>query len=315
MTKFEVGAGDVMPRDFVGYANKPPSFEWPGGCRLAVNFVINYEEGAERNALDGDSDREPLVEAHYEVPPGQRELFAESTYEYGSRVGVWRLLELLDQYQVTPTIFGCALALERNPAATEAFVARRCDFVGHGYRWRPHTGMTREEERDHIRRCVDSIEGATGLRVKGWFTRPPNTLNTRELLAEEGLLYDSGAVNDEIPYFQQVAGKPFLIVPYSLDVNDIKFVKGQFFIASDFAQYAIDCFEALYREGARTPRMMSIGLHSRLIGRPGRISGLERLLEHVAKRTDVWVTGRDQIADFWAQTFAPPGTWNWPHGI
>jgi allantoinase len=304
------GEGTVQ-RDFIGYADEPPNFEWPGGARLAVNFVVNYEEGAERSPLDGDSDREPLVEARYEVPPGERELFSESTFEYGSRVGVWRLLELLDRYRVTPTVFACSVALERNPVVTAALVERGCDFVGHGYRWIPHTGLTREVERDQIRRCVDSIEGMTGQRPRGWFTRPPNTLNTRELLAEEGLLYDSGSVNDDLPYFQSVAGRPFLVVPYSLDVNDTRFFKGQFFTSSDFAEYAIDCFDALYEEAIRVRRMMSVGLHPRIIGRPGRITGLERLLDHVSRHADVWYAERNQIATFWAETFAPSGTWNW----
>lgn len=312
MTRASEHADDRMPRDFVGYAGHPPLVEWPGGARLAVNVVINYEEGAERSPLDGDADREPLVEARYDVPEGERELFMESTYEYGSRVGVWRLLALLDRHHITPTVFASALALERNAEVARALVARGCDFVGHGYRWRPHTGMSREQERDHIRRCVESIARTTGYRVRGWFTRPPNTMHTRELLAEEGLLYDSGAVNDEVPYFQALAGRPFLIVPYSLDINDIKFVKGQFFTAADFAEYAIDSFDTLYRESAETPRMMSIGLHSRLIGRPGRLPGLERVIEHVSRHAGVWWAGRDRIATWWAERQAPPGTWNWP---
>jgi allantoinase len=295
----------LMPRDFIGYANRPPDFEWPGGARLAINFVINYEEGAERSPLEGDADREPLVEARYEVPAGERELFTESTFEFGSRVGVWRLLELLDRYKVTPTIFACAVALERNPLVTKALVERGCDFVGHGYRWIPHTGMSPEREREQIRLCRSSIEATTGYGIKGWFTRPPNTPNTRRLLAEEGFLYDSGAVNDDVPYYQEVSGRPFLVVPYSLDVNDTKFFKDQFFIGSDFAEYGIDSFNVLYRESRRAPRMMSVGLHSRIIGRPGRLAGLERLLEHLRNHDGLWITGRDQIATFWSETFPP----------
>ncbi len=304
-------ADAMMPRDFVGYADTPPGLEWPSGARLAVNLVINYEEGSERSPLDGDTEREPLVEAKYDVPAGERELFTESTFEYGSRVGLWRLLRLLDRYQVRPTVFACAVALERNPAAVRAFLDRGCDFVGHGYRWLPHTGMSRDQEREQIRRCVDSIEKMTGRPVRGWFTRPPNTINTRELLAEEGLLYDSGAVNDDVPYFQPVAGKPFLVVPYSLDVNDTKFFKNQFFTSRDFSRYAIDSFDTLYAESLITPRMMSIGLHSRIIGRPGRLPGLERLLAHIQRHTGVWIAPRDEIAEFWARTFAPEGAWNW----
>lgn len=308
-----IGASSAgVARDFVGYANQLPDFAWPGDARIAVNLVLNYEEGSERTPLEGDATREPLVEAHYAVPEGERELFAESTFEYGSRAGVWRTLELLDEHGIAPTIFACGMALERNPAVTEALMARGCDFVGHGYRWIPHTGMSAEEERAHIARCAASIEALTGVAIRGWFTRPPNTLNTRRLLAEEGLVYDCGAVNDDLPYFVDVEGRPFLVVPYSLDVNDTKFFKNQFFTGREFSDYIIDTFDALYRDGARTPRMMSIGLHARIVGRPGRITGLRSALEHMAAHDGVWFAAREEIADFWLRSFAPAGTWNWP---
>jgi allantoinase len=297
-------------RDFVGYGNELPSFEWPAGRRLALNFVINYEEGSERSPLQGDTDREPLVEAKYDVPAGERELFTESTFEYGSRVGIWRLLEVLDEYQVTATVFACGQALERNPTVAKAFVDRGFDFVGHGYRWLPHTGMSLDEERADIRACAASIAKLTGYRIRGWFTRPPNTVNTRDALVQEGLVYDSGAVNDDLPYFQDVAGRPMLIVPYSLDVNDTKFFKNQFFTARDFETYAVDSFDILHAQSQRSPLMMSVGLHPRIIGRPGRLIGLKRFLEHVRRHPGVWTTGRDAIALFWAKRFAPRGTWN-----
>jgi peptidoglycan/xylan/chitin deacetylase (PgdA/CDA1 family) len=292
-------------RDFVGYGQNPPDFSWPNGARLAVNFVINYEEGAERNLLDGDTTRETLVEAKYDVPEGERELFAESTFEYGSRVGIWRTLQALDDHGVIPTVFASALALERNAPVTEAIIKRGCDVVGHGYRWIPHTGMTVDEERRNIDNCVTALVGLTGRPVKGWFTRPPNTVHTRSLLAQAGLAYDAGSVSDDLPYWDQVDGRPFLIVPYSLDVNDTKFYKGQFFTADDFARYAIDCFEVLLAESARHPRMMSIGLHPRIIGRPARLAGLLRVLDRISARDDVWITGRDAIADFWQERFPP----------
>jgi allantoinase len=299
-------------RDLIGYADRPPEFVWPGGARLAVNVVLNYEEGAERTALDGDLVREPLVEAHYDVPAGERELFAESTFEYGSRVGVWRTLALLDEFAVTPTVFACGQALERNPLVARALVERGCDFVGHGYRWVPHVGMSEQEERDHIARCVSSIEATTGARVHGWFTRPPNTVNTLQLVARQGLLYDCGAVNDDLPYFATVDDRPFLVVPYSLDVNDTKFFKNQFFTSRDFADYVVDSFDALWRESARSPRMMSIGLHARIIGRPGRIEGLRRALDHMAGHEGVWFAPRDAIATFWAGAFGTEHLWNRP---
>lgn len=301
-----------MPRDFAGYANHPPEFEWPGGARLAINVVINYEEGAERTPLEGDTTREPLVEAQYTVPDGERELFTESTFEYGSRVGIWRTLEVLESYNVTPTIFAASVALERNPAVAKALVDLGCDFVGHGHRWVPHTGMSPDTERQHIHDCARSLQATVNADIRGWFTRPPNTVNTRRLLAEEGLLYDCGAVNDDIPYFAPVAGRPFLVVPYSLDVNDTKFFKNQFFTSHDFSDYVEDSFEMMYRSSARNPLMMSIGLHPRIIGRPGRLAGLDRVLDRIAGKPGVWFTGRDAIAEFWATTFAPDDTWNWP---
>ncbi|MCG5215194.1 polysaccharide deacetylase family protein [Streptosporangium soli] len=292
-------------RDFIGYGANPPDFTWPNGARLAVNFVINYEEGAERNVLDGDTSRENLVEARYDVPDGERELFAESTFEYGSRVGIWRILAAMDDHGVVPTVFASALALERNPPVTEAIVRRACDIVGHGYRWIPHTGMTVEQQRRDIEDCVASLERLTHRSVKGWFTRPPNTVHTRPLLAQAGLVYDAGSVSDDLPYYDQVDGQPFLIVPYSLDVNDTKFYKGQFFTADDFARYAIDCFEVLLAESRRHPRMMSIGLHPRIIGRPARLAGLLRVLDRICASGDIWIAGRDEIAHFWSTHFPP----------
>lgn len=301
-----------MPRDFIGYANKPPAFEWPGGARLALNIVVNYEEGSERNRVDGDEELEPLTEATYPVRPGEREFVAESVYEYGSRVGIWRIIDLFDKHQVRPTIFTCAVAMERNPIVTQGFVERGYDMVGHGYRWISHFMMTEDEERDQIRKAVESVKRTTGKRMIGWFTRPPQTINTRRILVEEGFLFDSGAINDDLPYFQEVKGRPFLVVPYTLDINDIRFWKGGMFLADHFASYCIDAFDALHRESARVPRMMSVGLHPRVIGRPGRILGLDRFLAHVRDYKDVWVAPRTEIARAWAERFAPPNTWNWP---
>ena len=300
-----------MPRDFIGYGDRRPKFEWPNGARLAVNIVVNYEEGSERNVLDGDTEIERASESPYPVEPGGREFALESFFEFGSRVGIWRLIELFDQYQVPPTIFACALAVERNPSVAKAFVERKYDLVGHGYRWISHFGLSEEQERDQIRKAVESIQRITGRRLVGWFTRPPQTLATRRILAEEGFLFDSGAVNDEIPYFQEVQSRPFLIVPYTLDVNDIRFWKGQMFTAHDFEEYCRDAFDVLYRESARAPRMLSVGLHPRVIGRPGRILGLERFLARIQDCRDVWLATRTEIARFWLEQFAPPNTWNW----
>lgn len=301
-----------MPRDFVGYGNNTPKVQWPNGARLALNFVINYEEGSERNRLDGDVELEPLSEATYPSLPGERELTQESFYEYGSRVGVWRIMEVFAKHQVTPTIFACAVALERNAVVTQEFVERKYDMVGHGYRWISHFGLNEDQEREQIRKAVDSIQQTTGQRIVGWFTRPPQTVATRRILAEDGFLFDSGALNDDLPYFQEVRERPFLIVPYSLDINDVRFWKGGLFTARDFEMYCCDSFDALYQESARIPRMMSVGLHCRIIGRPGRILGLDRFLAHVRNYPDVWIATRTEIARFWAERFAPPHTWNWP---
>lgn len=295
----------ASPRDFTGYGPTPPDLTWPNGARLAVNLVINYEEGAERNPLDGDLVHEHLVEASYDVPGGERNLFTESSFEYGSRVGVWRLLDAFDDHGITPTVFASALALERNPAVTRALTDRGCDILGHGYRWIQHTGMSREEERRDIEDCLAALRVLTGAPVEGWFTRPPNTVHTRPLLAEAGLRYDTGSVSDDLPYYDQLATGPFLVVPYSLDVNDTKYYKGGFFTGDDFARYALDSFEVLLAESRRRPRMMSIGLHPRIIGRPGRMAGLLRVLGHLSGRTDIWLAGRDEIARFWQQQVPP----------
>ncbi len=300
----------VPPRDLVGYGAQPPEFTWPGGARLAVNVVVNYEEGSEASPLQGDQDAEVLSEAPYVVPRGTRNLFLESTYEYGSRVGIWRLLSLLDRFRVRPTVFACAQALELNPDVTAAIVERGCDVVGHGYRWRQHINLSPAEQAEDIARCKRELERLTGRPMLGWFTRPPNTEETLRLLVENEVVYDCGSVNDEIPYFIPVEGRPLLAVPYSLDVNDIRFWKGQLSTAREFEEYGKAAFDVLYADSATTPRMMSIGLHPRVIGRPARLQGLERLLDHIVGHDDVWLAPRDEIARFWLSKFAPADTWH-----
>ena len=301
-----------MPRDFIGYGRNTPKFEWPNGARLALNIVVNYEEGAERNPLDGDPIREEASESVYPSHPGERETHQESVSEYGSRVGIYRCIDIFDKYKVTPTIFACALALERNPPVTREFTERKYDIVSHGYRWINHLGFTEEQERAEIRKAKQSFQKTLGFQPLGWFNRTPQTTATRRILAEEGFLFDSQAVNDDIPYFQEVSGRPFLIVPYAVDVNDFRFWRGSMFTGRDFEIYCVDSFDALYTESSRAPRMMSVGLHSKIIGRPGRIGAVDRFLSHVRQYSDVWIATRTDIATFWAEHFAPPGTWNWP---
>lgn len=294
---------DDLGRDFVGYGPNPPRVAWPGGARVALNLVINYEEGSEMGAVRGDPVRETQAEAVYPARLDERELVNESMFEYGSRVGVWRIIRILSKYDATCTVFACGLALERNPAVAEAFVRHGYDMVGHGYRWIHHYGLNEDEERLQIRLARESIERTTGQRIVGWFLRPMATPNTRRILAEEGFEYDCYAFNDDLPYFTQVVGRRMLIVPYTLDNNDIKFVKNQFFTADQFFHYLRDAFDLLYEEGAERPKMMSVGLHPRVIGRQGRALGLDRFLAHVRRFPDVWIARRNDIARFWLERY------------
>ncbi len=305
-----------MNRDLIGYGGKPPRVEWPGGARLAVSFALNYEEGSEPSPLLGDRGRELLTDPLYaSVPVEERELFQEQAFEYGSRAGHWRVIAALDEYEMPCSVFATAMALQLNPLITAAFVERSWDMVGHGYRWLGHHGMSEEEERTDIRRCVTTIRELTGQTITGWFNRPPISLDTRRILAEEGLFWDSSSIDDDLPHYADVAGKPMLIVPYSLENNDTRFWKSQGFItANHFFEYCRDAFDVLYRESARQPCMLSIGLHGRIIGRPARIAGLHRLLDHIRSQPGVWVAPRSDIARAWAEQFAPDGAWNWTVG-
>jgi peptidoglycan/xylan/chitin deacetylase (PgdA/CDA1 family) len=298
------------PRDFVGYAQNPPAIEWPDGKKIAVNVVINYEEGSETSPLDGDEFTESLTEGTYPVFSGMRQITNESVYEYGSRVGIWRLVEILREFGAPYTIFACALALERNPEIARALVADNADMVGHGYRWVSLYGLAPDEEREQIRKARDSIRQTTGVTIRGWLTRAPQSLATRRILAEEGFLYDTGEFNDDTPYFETVDGRPFLIIPYTLTANDFRYWQNTAFTAADFATYCIDEFDELRREAQRGPRMMSVGLHSRILGRPGRAPALRRFLEHISQFDDVWLTTRTAIAEHWTAESAREGQWN-----
>jgi allantoinase len=290
------------PRDFIGYGANPPDPKWPGGARLALNFVINYEEGSEYNVHDGDGFSEASLtdSPNSSVPRGDRDLGAETMFEYGSRVGFWRLLRLFRERELPVTIFACALALERNPEAAKAIRDAGLDICCHGWRWVEHYKLAEEEEREHIRKAVVSLTKTLGSRPLGWYCRSAPSVNTRRLLVEEGgFLYDSDAYNDELPYWDTVEGKPHLVVPYSLTTNDSKFGRGWFSTADDFFQFNKDAFDMLYAEGAAHPKMMSVGLHMRLIGPPARAMGLKRFLDHVRKFDDVWICNRTDIARHW----------------
>jgi putative urate catabolism protein len=294
---------DVHERDFVGYADAPPYADWPGGARIAVNFVLNYEEGSEYSIGDGDGRSETALTEVLaaRVPTGDRDLASESMYEYGTRVGFWRVASLFAERGLPMTVFGCALALERNAAAAAFMVTRQWDVCCHGWRWVEHYRMTEDEEREQIRLAVASLQRTMGDRPLGWYCRYAPSVATRRLLVEEGgFLYDSDAYNDELPYWTNVAGHPHLVVPYSLVTNDVKFTSG-LFTGDDFFTLLRNAFDVLYAEGAKRPKMMSVGLHPRLIGHPARMSGLIRFVDYVQQQANVWVCRRSDIARHWAQ--------------
>ena len=297
-----------MERDFVGYGAEPPAVRWPGDARIAVNLVVNYEEGSENRFEDGCARRETAGEVASQVPtdPPQRDLANESMFEYGSRAGVWRLLRLFDRYEVKGTFFACAVALERNPAVGRAITARGHDVLAHGNRWQEHFLLDREAERAAIERAVRVIEAATGQKPAGWYCRYGPSVSTRELVVASGhFLYDSDAYNDDLPYYVRVQGKPWLVVPYTLDTNDARFWRGGLDTGQDFFEYLRDSFDVLYEEGATHPRLMSVGLHCRIVGRPGRARGLERFLAHARERPGVWFARRGEIARWWLERRPP----------
>jgi allantoinase len=297
-----------LARDLVGYGPNPPDPQWPGGARLAVNFVLNYEEGSEYSIANGDGRSEVTLT---EIPTspvtaGERDLAAESMFEYGSRVGFWRIMRVFAERQLPMTIFGCALALERNPAAAQAIVAAGHDICCHGWRWVEHFKLGEAEERHHIRRAIESLEHTVGQRPLGWYCRYGPSVNTRRLVVEEGgFLYDSDAYNDDLPYYVRENGRPHLVVPYTLTNNDMKYGTNSFGTGEDFFTYCRDAFDFMYAEGESEPKMMSIGMHMRLLGHPGRASGLARLLDHMQSRSDVWICRRLEIARHWLAQHPP----------
>lgn len=291
-------------RDLIGYGANPPDPKWPDAGRIAINFVMNYEEGSEPSMQDGEGHTETgLTEAHgLNQGVEGRDLAGESMFEYGSRVGFWRLLRLFQERKLPMTIFGCALALERNPQAAEAIRRSGYDVCSHGWRWIKHFQLKEADEREHIRKAVESIARTTGERPYGWYCRYGPGLNTRRLVAEEGgFIYDSDYYGDELPFWKTVQGKPHLVIPYSLTNNDGKYA-GWVGTSEQWFSFVRDAFDMLYREGRSQPKMMSVGLHMRLIGHPARAVGLERLLDHVLKHKGVWVARRLDIARHWIKT-------------
>lgn len=286
-----------LERDFTGYGRRPVDPCWPGDARIAVNFVMNIEEGSEPSVPDGDPASETgLTEGGAGNLPG-RDLAAESMFEYGSRVGYWRLARLFEERGLPATAMACGLALQRNPEIVEHLRTSNFDICAHGWKWEHHRGLDEQQERERIARTHDVIRDLVGSAPAGWYCRYGPSLNTRALVVEHGgFLYDSDAYNDELPYWTTVSGKRHLVVPYGLAMNDAKFIRGGMATANEFFEYLRDSFDMLYREGGR---MMSVGLHLRLSGHPGRAAGVERFLDHIMQFEDVWVCRRDAIARHW----------------
>jgi len=292
-------------RDLVGYGARPPDPRWPGGSRLALNLVLNYEEGGERSPIEGDPESESFLSEVVGAQPsvGRRNLNAESMFEFGSRAGFWRVHRIVAGHGVPLTVYAVGQAIERNPEAARAMVDAGWEVASHGWRWIDYLDMPEEEERKHVQRAIDAIERACGRRPTGWYTGRVSE-NTRRLVVEAGgFLYDSDSYADELPYWLDVGGGHHLVIPYTLDANDFKFLQPNGFVtADDFLQYLIDTFEQLYEEGGR---MMSVGLHCRIVGRPGRARALDRFLDYVAEREGVWVATREQIARHWHAEHPP----------
>lgn len=296
----------MYPRDLQGYGRKPPHANWPNNAKLAVQFVINYEEGGEHSVLHGDSHSEAwLTEEPSQPLPNIRNISVETQYEYGTRVGWWRLYRMFTERKIPVTIFGIAKSLEKNPEAVAAMKEADYEIASHGLRWIHYAEMPEEQERRHIQEAISIHEKVTGARPDGWYTGRMSQ-NTRGLLVEAGgFTYDADSFGDDLPYWTKVEGKNHLVVPYSLDNNDGRYLSSYGYNAPSFSSYLIQAFEFLRREGEDRPKMMSIGLHTRLVGRPGRAADLERFLDHVAGADDVWVTRRIDIARHWIKHHPP----------
>jgi allantoinase len=295
----------MSERDLVGYGASPPDPGWPGGARLALSFVLNYEEGGENTPLEGDPASEAFLHEVVGASPtiGRRNLNTESMFEFGSRAGFWRVHRIFRKHGLPLTVYAVAQALERNPEAAQAMVDAGWEVASHGWRWIDYGDFSEDEERAHMQRAIETIERVCGVRPVGWYTGR-GTENTRRLVVEDGgFLYDSDDYSDELPYWVEAAGTQHLVIPYTLDANDFKFlILNGFATADDFYTYLVDTFEQLYEEGGR---MMSVGLHCRIVGRPGRAPALDRFLAHVKQREAVWVTTRAEIARHWHARDAP----------
>jgi allantoinase len=294
-----------LPRDFIGYGKSPPKVLWPRKARLVLTFAINYEAGAERSVAFGDQVPETFGEfPSYGARPN-RDLCIESIFEYETRVAIWRILRTFEKYSVKTTFFATAKTLETNPEAAKEIVSKGHEVCSHGYRWIEHFTLTRDEEREVIRKAIASIEKTTGERPVGWYCREPSE-NTIELLAEEGgFLYDSDVYNDDLPYYVNVKDKKFLLIPYTPDVNDFHYFSNRFTNSEAFYQYLKDSFDLMYAEGRENPKMMNVGLHVRISGRPGRTLAVEKFLKYIRRKPMVWIARRLDIAKWWLDHYPP----------
>ena len=296
------------PRNMTGYGQSSIHPNWPNKARVAVQFVLNYEEGGENSILHGDKASEAFLSEIVGAKPyeGVRHMSMESIYEYGSRAGVWRILRLFEEFDVPITIFAVALAIARNRELADYLVDQNYDICAHGFRWIDYQYVDKKTEREHIKDCISVLTECLGKRPVGWYTGR-NSPNTRRLVLEEGgFLYDSDAYDDDLPYWvdELESNNKHLVIPYTLDVNDMRFASPQGFNSGDqFFNYLKDSFDALYLEGKTNPKMMSVGMHARILGRPGRIMAMRKFLEYVKTFDDVWLCTRREIAEHWYENF------------
>ena len=308
MNKKVIQSLSNYPRDMTGYGKESIHPNWPNKAKIAVQFVLNYEEGGENSILHGDDASETFLSEIIgaKAYQGARHMSMESLYEYGSRSGVWRILRLFEEFDIPITIFAVGLAIARNRQLADYLVDHNYDICAHGFRWIDYQFIEEEVEREHIKDCISILTEFLGKRPEGWYTGR-NSPNTRKLIIEEGgFLYDSDAYDDDLPYWANEfdTDSKHLIIPYTLDVNDMRFASPQGFNSGDqFFNYLKDSFDALYKEGETSPKMMSVGMHARILGRPGRIMAMRKFLEYISTFDNVWLCSRREIADHWYKNF------------
>jgi peptidoglycan/xylan/chitin deacetylase (PgdA/CDA1 family) len=294
-------SNEAYPRDLIGYGRELPHAQWPNDARIAIVIAVNYETGGEMSILHGDRASEAaLSDTPFPSYVGERSMLVESSYEFGSRRGIWRLFDIFQERSIRVNLFGVVMALERNPEVARAFAEAGHEIVAHGYRWIDYREVSEQQERELMQRAIEGIESLTGRRPAGWMTGRPS-VNTRRRVVEHGFEYDRDALNDELPYGVEVEGRPHLVIPYSYDVNDMRYgsTQGGFVTGEDFYTYLRETFDQMYAEGATRPKLMSIGLHERTVGRAGRAWALTRFLDYVLEHDGVWFASGKEVADHW----------------